>query len=83
MPCKNDLNPQMTVDATGANVTLKFRNDTTLRVLELGQILPEGIGYYHVEVEYPDYGITLDLMNPFFSQSSTTGFLTAPGPMIT
>ena len=69
----------MTVDATGANVTLKFRDDTTLRVLELGQILSGGIGYYHVEVEYPEYGITLDLA----SQTSATGFITAPGPMIT
>lgn len=81
--CKNDLSPFMKVAATDANVTLKFREDTTLRFLELGQHLADGIGFYHVVVEYPEWGITLDLVNGLLGQTATTGYQTAPGPMIT
>ena len=82
--CKNNLDPQMTVDASGANVTLAFRNNTTLRMLELGQLLQDGIGYYHVQVIYPEFGITLDLMNLLMDpQTYLTGYILGPGPMMT
>ena len=39
------------------NTTFKFRDDTVLRILDLGQLLDPGVAYYNIEIEYPDFEI--------------------------
>ena len=39
------------------NATFKFRDDTVLRILDLGQLLDPGVAYYNIEIEYPDFQI--------------------------
>jgi len=39
------------------NATFKFRDDTVLRILDLGQLLDPGVAYYNIEIEYPDFEI--------------------------
>ena len=39
------------------NTTFKFRDDTVLRILDLGKLLDPGIAYYNIEIEYPDFEI--------------------------
>ena len=39
------------------NATFKFRDDTVLRILDLGQLLDPGVAYYNIEIDYPDFEI--------------------------
>lgn len=55
------------------NITFKFRNDTVLRMFELNQVLDPGVGYYNVEIEYPDFQI----------DTISSSVFTMPGPTIT
>ena len=62
--CKNSeelLFPVLFGDITIAdsygNATFKFRDDTVLRILDLGQLLDPGVAYYNIEINYPDFQI--------------------------